>query len=196
MNITVGTAPMVKEDIKFEMLRNVALKNNMESEMSITKQLDRTILSISNKVLFKPGSYQLNPDSTAFLSDLTDNLIKHDVRLIEIRGFTDNADTLFKEDPLKYSMYLSTKRANAVFNFLKEKGGIPTKKMVAHGFGRSFTGHQSSKEKTGLNRHVEIILDDQEKIPFQLKRLKKKGSLLDFKGFLFRVAGDGNDLYR
>jgi len=194
LNITVGTAPLVKEDIKFEMLRNVALKNNMDSEVKITKQVDRTILAISNRVLFKPGSHQLNPDSSTFLSELAETFSRENLRLIEIRGFTDHADIVFKEDPLKYSMYLSTKRANAVFNFLREKAGIPAKTMVAHGFGKALTGGQSAKKKSGLSRHAEIILDYREEIPYRLERPKRKSTLLDFKGFLFRVAGDGNEL--
>jgi hypothetical protein len=86
-------------------------------------------------------------------------------------------------------MYLSTKRAFAVFNLFKAEGKISPDKMVAHGFGNN-SSRGKVEEKHGLNRQVEIILDYQEEIPLRFKKTRKKDSLLDFKGFLFKTPAD------
>ena len=188
-NITVGDAPLVEEDIQFERLRNVAMKHNLESDVSMTKQLERTVISFNNRILFQPGSDKIEPGARKFLIELVDTL-KKGVRLIEIRGYTDPTETAFQKDKLKYSMYLSSKRAFSVYHFLREQSEILIEKMVAHGFGTITPEESSEGNRPGSNRQVEIILDEEEEIPYRLKTPKKKGSLLDFKGFLFRVPAD------
>lgn len=188
LNITIGTAPLAKEDVRFEELRNIALKHELESDLNMAKQLDRTVISINNRVLFKPGSYQINPKGHDFLLELAEKL-REGPRLIELRGYSDHIETTFEEQPLKYSMHLSTKRAFAVFNLFKAEGRISPNKMVAHGFGNNST-RGKTEEKHGLNRQVEIILDYHEDIPHRFKKTRKKDSLLDFKGFLFKTPVD------
>ena len=187
LNITAGSAPLVKEDIQFEKLRNVALRHGLKSELSMTKQLERTVITINNRVLFAFGSDQLDSDSFEVLSEISD-VLKDGPRLIELRGYTDPTETVFEQDPLSYSMYLSTKRAMAVFNFLREKGGIPANDMVAHGFGKNSEVVVNARNNPDYNRQVEIILDYREKIPYRLNKPKRTDSLLDFKGFFFRTA--------
>ncbi|MBW1768465.1 MAG: hypothetical protein JRJ65_15640 [Deltaproteobacteria bacterium] len=107
--------------------------------------------------------------------------------------YTDPTETVFEPDPFKVSMRLSSKRAFAVYHFLREKGGIPAKRMVAHGFGTNTKGKGGENGKRELNRQVEIILDHKEKTSHRLKRPKRKDSFLDFNGFFFRTPGDDNE---
>lgn len=188
MNITVGSAPLMEEDVKFEKLRNVALKHELESDLSVMKQHERTIISINNRVLFDPGSHEIKTSSHEFLFDLA-QVIKEGARTIELRGYTEQVETIFKQDQLKYSMFLSTKRAFAVFNFFRENCDIPVEKIIAHGFGDNLKD-KGKKADEGMNRQVEIIIDEREKIPYKYRLPKKKDSLLDFKGFFFRTPVD------
>ncbi len=191
-NITAGSAPLVKENVEFERLRNIAMKTGFKSETEILKESSRIIITFSNRVCFQAGSSQIEPDSIEFLSELA-SVIKDGTRLIELRGYTDPTETVFEPDPFKVSMRLSSKRAFAVYHFLREKGGIPAKRMVAHGFGTNTKGKGGEKGKRELNRQVEIILDHKEKTSHRLKRPKRKDSFLDFNGFFFRTPGDDNE---
>ena len=65
--------------------------------------------------------------------------------------------------------------------------------MVAHGFGENPEESKKKGKDTGLNRHVEIILDYSEKVPYRLKKTSRGDSILDFKGFFFRTPGDMNE---
>ncbi len=191
LNITAGSAPLVPEDIQFERLRNVALRHGIKSHLSMTKQLDRTVITLESRVLFDMGSDQLDPDGMAFLSELAE-ILKTGPRLIELRGYADSAEGVFQPEPKKYSMLLSSKRAMVVFHFFREKGGIPAKNMVAHGFGLDTEGAKNKGNKHRLNRQVEIILDYREKIPRRLKKPRSPDSTLDFKGFFFKTLADIN----
>ena len=186
MNITTGSSPLIEEDLQFERLRNVALKHGLESNLTMSKQLDRTVMVLKNKVLFAHSSWELMKENTAFLSDIAGILKKGD-QLIELRGYCDSSESILDQDPYKTSMILSSKRAISMFDFFVENGLSPGN-IVAHGFGINYSG---SAKEASLNRQVEIILDYREKIPFNMRQ-RGKGGFLDFKGFFFRTARDLN----
>ena len=187
VNITTNSSPLVEEDIQFERLRNVALKHGLESELTMNKQLDRTIIVLKNKVLFEHKSWELMKENSEFLSDIVEVLKKGD-QLIELRGYCDSSESILEDDPYKTSMILSSKRAITIFDYFVEKG-LPPKDIVAHGFGINYSGKAKKPE---LNRQVEIILDNRERVPFKMRKYRDKGGFLDFKGFFFRTARDLN----
>jgi chemotaxis protein MotB len=187
VNITANSSPIAEEDIQFERLRNVALKHGLESELTMSRQLDRTVIVMKNKLLFKQNSFELLEDNTGFLSEIAD-ILKEGDQLIELRGYSDSSESIMEDDPYKSSMILSSKRAIAMFDFLVEKG-VPSGEIVAHGFGLNYSG---ASKTPALNRQVEIILDYRERVPFKMRRQSTKDSFLDFKGFFFRTARDLN----
>ncbi len=190
LNITTGSAPMVPEDVQFESLRNIALRNGVKSKMEISKQLDRTVIVLKDKAMFGFNSSVLLKDETKFLSDLA-GVLKESNQLIELRGYCDSSETVMGADPFKASMILSSKRAMALFDFFVEKG-LPPGEIVAHGFGQNNTGELNNPEESYLNRQVAIILDYREKIPFKMRKYSTNDGILDFNGFFFRTARDMN----
>jgi len=191
MNITVGSAPMEKEDLMFEKLRNVALKSTLESEISLFKEHERTIIVLSDEVLFAHKSDVIKSKCLPYLRELA-AVLKDNTQLIELRGYADPSEVTFETDPLKSAMYISTKRAFAVFRFFNEEGKIPAKNLVAHGFGIN-KPEKNRGDESRLNRQVEIIIDARNKVPYQLKKKRENGSWLDFKGFLFRYPGNTDE---
>ncbi|MBN2374082.1 OmpA family protein [bacterium] len=189
LNITAGSPPLVKEDIQFERLRNIALRHGMISHLNTSKQLDRTVITIKDKTLFDHGSYTLKPDTVKFLSELA-GILKGGSGLIELRGYTDSSETVFDKDPMKSAMFLSAKRAMTIFYFFHDQIGIPAESMVAHGFGLNPEIVVNKGKNSYINRQVEIILDRSEAIPYKMKKTGKIGAILDFKGFFFRTPGD------
>jgi chemotaxis protein MotB len=185
----MGTAPLVKEDVAFEKLRNIALKNGLENSVETIKERERIILSLNNRVFFNPGSETIDPRNRPFLMDLAE-VLKGEGCLIELRGYCAPSEVVFEKDPFKRSTILSAERAFAVLDFLREKGEIPAKRMVAHGFGKNYQGKGKERQKARFSRQVEIILDYRERVPFRVKNSRGKDGLLDFKGFLFKMPAD------
>ena len=189
MNITLGAVPMKKEEISFEKLQNVVIKNTLEQEVEVVREGDRVVLSLGNRVLFEEGSAEIRESTASFLAELGDVLREDDPSLIELRGFAAHAETVFETDPARSGLMLSTQRALAVFQFFAERSDIPSDAMVAHGFGKPAPFSRGKKKKGRLNRQVQIILDFEQEIPYRLKK-RTGDSILDFKGFLFRFPGN------
>ena len=61
VNITKGSSPMTKEMISFERLRNIVLRNDLDSNIQMVQERERIILSIKDNVFFKPRSAEIDP---------------------------------------------------------------------------------------------------------------------------------------
>ena len=138
LNITMAGPPIKKEKIEWEKLRNIRFKNGLESDVTVTRERDRLIISLNNRILFQPKSSHIEPSSIPFLSDLAD-FMKESSRLVEMRGYCAPNEIVFEPDPAKFAMILSSKRASAVYNFFRTKGKISVDRLVAHGFGTNVT---------------------------------------------------------
>jgi chemotaxis protein MotB len=191
INVTVGSAPLSKEEVNFESLKNISFKNGFESEMMVTREGERIIIALSNKVLFRPESDELDERRLAFLSELAD-VLREVPRLVELRGYADPTEMLLDPEGFKKRMLLSSRRAHNAYKFFETRGDVDPGKMVAHGFGTVPPMRASPGEKSGFNRQVEIICDYRAKIPRALRDGRgAKGFLVDFKGFLFGLKDDG-----
>jgi len=191
LNITVGDAPIEKKEIDIQKLRNLALRNELDlaSHVDIIKEANRIIISLNNRILFQEGSDQIVPQIHKFLFQIAE-ILQGGPSLIEFRGYVSHSETILQPDPFMASMSLSAKRALSVYSFFKDRAGILAQRMVAHGFGMNRPAKKRSPTKRDLNRQVEIILDYQSVIPYRLRNPAREDSLLDFKGFFFKIPGD------
>lgn len=189
MNITVGAAPLQKEQVDFERLRNITFRNGLQADVKVQTEGEKIVISLNNKVLFDKDSTILSTAGKSYLDQLVP-VLKHVPGLVELRGYTDPTEVLFSKNKLKKAAILSTKRALAVFKYLMKKG-LFYKKMVAHGFGVKPRKVTAIKGVENFNRQVEIICDYRASIPYRVKAgEKRKSYYLDFKGFLFKLRGD------
>ena len=151
----------------------------------LRKEGEKIIIALSNKVLFKQESDQIDQSRRPFLSELS-GFLREMPGLVELRGYADPTEMLLDPEDFKARMMLSSRRAHAVYRFLKTQGGVEPGKMVAHGFGTVPPKRASPGMKDGFNRQVEIICDYRNKIPYKMREGDgRRGFLLDFKGFLF-----------
>jgi chemotaxis protein MotB len=187
-NITIGSAPMVSEDMDLERLRNMVLKNSLPPGVTVQKEEERIIISLGNRLLFQPRSSKIESERISFLSDLRD-VLKGSPSRVELRGFADTGESIMDSDPWKPATILAAKRAMALFHFLSEGGEIPAERIVAHGFGASPAPSGAESKSHQQNRQVQIILDYREKLPFRLTRAARNPTL-DFKGFFFKLPGE------
>lgn len=189
MNITLGTAPMVKEEVDLARLQNIAFQNGLDADVRIMRQKEKIVISLENRVLFQQGSLELKKEAKAFLVEVA-GVLKNAPGLIEFRGFADQSETVFDVDPRKKGMYVSTERAMAIYNLFKEKAGVPGEKMVAHGLGTQQERKGAAWDENGTSRQVEIVCSYGASIPNRLKyRPRNRNILLDIKGFLFKLRG-------
>ena len=193
LNVTVGSAPLTEEEVRFERLRNISFMNGLETEMVVTNEGERIIIALSNKVLFKSESDEIDQSRWPFLTELAE-VLREVPRLVELRGYTDPTEMLLDREDFKKRMMLSSRRAHAVYRFFGSQGGVELGKMVAHGFGTVPPKRAGPGMKDGFNRQVEIICDYRTKIPRTLREGGgPRGFLLDFKGFLFGLKDNGNE---
>lgn len=190
MNITLASAPMVKEKIDFSELQNIAFKNGLGGQVKVRREKEKIIVTLSNRVLFRRGSTRLKPESRKFLVEVA-HVLRRVPGLIELRGFCDQTETILEPNPMQRSMFLSTERAMAVYLLFHKEAAIPTKKMVAHGFGQDQSKTNTAEGLKTQYRQVEIICNYRSRIPFHLTHgPPRRNILLDFKGFLFKLRGE------
>jgi len=102
-----------------------------------------------NNIFFEFGKWELLPESKTELIQLARYLKNRNIR-IRIEGHTDNIGTS------RNNLILSTKRAEAVYDFLVE-AGIPRNSLSSKGYGESNPLRRgNSEEDNKMNRRVEF----------------------------------------
>ena len=105
---------------------------------------------VLNNIFFDLNKYELKPQSITELKEVVDFMNKNPGLKIEIGGHTDDSGTE------AYNQQLSTKRANAVAEFLKTNQ-IPTQRIVVKGYGsQKPVLPNTSEENRQQNRRIEF----------------------------------------
>lgn len=118
----------------------------------------KVYVSLSEKLLFKSGSYDVDPKGKEALQKLGEVLSKQPDLDITVEGHTDSI-------PLKKGMYvkdnldLSVMRATTIVRLLSEQYGVNPKQLYASGRGENFPiAPNSTPEGRAKNRRTEIII--------------------------------------
>jgi chemotaxis protein MotB len=139
-----------------EILRN-ALLGFSPDELSVEVKNGKVYVSLSDKLLFRSGSAQVEQKGQEALKLVGDVLSKNADIDILIEGHTDNV-------PIKTSQYkdnwdLSVARATAIVRILVNDFRIAPTRMTASGKGEYFPrADNSTVEGRAKNRRTEIIL--------------------------------------
>lgn len=125
--------------------------------ISSLKLKNKNIPTITEHIYFETDKYNITPEAEKVLKKIVITLISNPQFNIEIRAYTDSrADD-------KYNLELSQKRAQAVKNYLIEKG-IDSNRIIAHGFGEEKilnhckNGVPCTDDEHAVNRRVEFDL--------------------------------------
>jgi chemotaxis protein MotB len=131
--------------------------NSNELTAEIRKD-GKVYVSLSEKLLFKSGSYKVDPKGKEALKKLADVLLNQPDIDITIEGHTDSIP-LKKGDFLKDNLDLSVMRATSIERILSDDYGVGAKQMYASGRGENFPiAPNSTEEGRASNRRTEIIL--------------------------------------
>lgn len=128
-------------------------------EGSLEQKIDGTTLKFPAKLLFGPGSAEINnDDSLLFLKRISDIITKLPKNVeLSIKGFTDNTP-LAKNSKFQDNLELSSARANAVIRVLI-KNGISKERLSSAGYGDTRTiASNDTEEGREKNRRVEFTM--------------------------------------
>lgn len=126
--------------------------------LSISTRDGKVYVSMDDKLLFRSGSFEIDPNGAMAVKDLSHVLAQNPDINVMVEGHTD--DVPYKSNgPLKDNLDLSAKRATTVVRLLLENKGIAPSRIIASGRGESLP---LSTEKNATarqqNRRTEIIL--------------------------------------
>ncbi|MES2591116.1 MAG: OmpA family protein [Bacteroidota bacterium] len=151
---------IAKQDSLVNGLNNIvknALLGFNPDELTVEMKNGKVYVSMSDKLLFKSGSADVETKGKDALKKLAEVLNKNNDVDILIEGHTDNV-------PIKTAIYkdnwdLSASRATSVVRLLTDDYGLDSKRLTASGKGEHFpVAPNQTTEGKAKNRRTEIIL--------------------------------------
>ena len=131
---------------------------NLDDE-DITVQVDKGVVyvSISDKMLFSSGSYNVTPRAREVLGKVAKVVNNKPDFEFMVEGHTDNVP--IKNNCIKNNWDLSVLRATAVVNILQNDFGVSPSRMTAAGRGQYVpVTSNSTAEGRAVNRRTRIVV--------------------------------------
>lgn len=144
---------------------NLVLVQNLKRSLSDVNDEDVTIevkkgvvyISLSDKMLFKSGRYEITPRADEVLGKIAKVVNDHKELDILVEGHTDNVP--IKTNCLQDNWDLSVMRSTSVVRALQEKHGVAPERMTAGGRSEFIPkASNATAEGKALNRRTEIII--------------------------------------
>ena len=153
--------PAQLEDQQMEAVKDtvndIVEKQGLTGDVDVTLQERGVVISITEKVLFKSGSADIELESQKTIERIGKALMALHGKQIRVEGHTD-------ADPIRNSRFpdnqeLSTARANSVWRILVHNSGIDPKMISATGYGeyRPKVANDTNENKA-RNRRVDIAV--------------------------------------
>ncbi len=139
-------------------LDNTLVEEGQEDDIKIDVDETVVMITISDKLLFKSGSYRVNPKADNLLSRLADVINSEPAMEVLIEGHTD-AQTVKEGAYVKDNWDLSVERSTAVIRKLQDDFGVAPEKLIAAG--RSSyqpIADNETKEGRSINRRTRIVI--------------------------------------
>ncbi len=134
-------------------------RSTLNKNLEILANPDGWVISLSDKLLFASGSWDLPPEGQQLLASLADVLhyMRNDVN---ISGHTDNTPSRGAVDNYKLSAY----RAHSVLEFLISRKLEPERfSLSAYGPDRPLWDNATEDGRSG-NRRVEILIKTEQRL--------------------------------
>jgi chemotaxis protein MotB len=144
---------------------NMALVINLKSavgnldDKDINIKVDKGVVyvDISDKMLFKSGSWEVTEKASEVLGKVAKVLLSRPDVEFMVEGHTDNMH--FKRGDLEDNWDLSCKRATSVIRILQSKYGVPPSHMTASGRGEYLPlSSNDTPEGRATNRRTRIVI--------------------------------------
>lgn len=159
---------------------NMALVMNLKRSLSNVNDEDVTIevkkgvvyVSLSDKMLFKFGSYDISPQAEIVLGKIAQIVNDRKDLDILVEGHTDNVP--YRSSFLEDNWDLSAKRATSVVRLLQKKYNVAPERMTAGGRSEFVPkAPNDSDQGRSMNRRTEIVILPKLDQFFQLLEAKR-----------------------
>ena len=135
-----------------------ALVNYGAQELTVEQRNGRIYVSLSEQLLFKSGSAQVDPKGQQALKQLAEALrSSKDVRIL-VEGHTDNVPVSRTSQYMKDNWDLSVMRATSIVHILLDNGVNPSQITAAGRGEHDPVASNDSSQNRQKNRRTEIIL--------------------------------------
>ncbi len=163
-----------KDSLNLILVMNLkgAIGNLQDQDINIKIDKDVVYIDISDKLLFKSGSYEVNPQAKIVLGKVATVLKNQPDLEFMVEGHTDNVP--YSNPVLLDNWDLSVKRATSVVRILQNQYGLNPSKMAASGRGEyNPVVDNSTPENRAVNRRTRIVILPQLDQFFRLLEPKK-----------------------
>jgi len=165
-----------KQDSSTTFLKNKlmeALTGFSNNDLTVVQKDGKIYVSMSDKLLFKSGSFTLDDKGKAALGKVAEVLKKQTAFTIVVEGHTDGDKYKSPQGLIKDNWDLSVMRATTVVKVLTEDNKLDAKRVVASGHGEynPVSGNDTDEGKS-KNRRTEIILSPDLKGLYNLLKTK------------------------
>lgn len=148
-----------KDSLNMALVLNLkgALKDVNDEDIEINVEGSAVFISISDKMLFKSGSYEISEEAKSVLSKVADVIKAQPKIQFMVEGHTDNKP-IYKGQ-IKDNWDLSVLRATSVVRTLQKDYGIEPNRMIAAGRGEylAVTSNDTEEGKS-KNRRTRIVI--------------------------------------
>lgn len=149
------------KDAKMNALKNAvsnALTNFEGKGLTVEQREGKVYVSMENKLLFDSGSWSVNSEGRQAVKQLGQVLARNPDIAVLIEGHTDNVP-YNGGGQLKDNWDLSTKRATAIVQILRENANIDPQNLTAAGRGEyAPVAPNDTAAGKAKNRRIEVIL--------------------------------------
>src|SRR4051794_33676709 len=163
-----------KDSLNMALVINLkgAIGNMADEDINIKVDKGVIFIDISDKLLFKSGSYDITPRAKEVLGKVATVLKNQPDLEFMVEGHTDNIP--YKRGPLLDNWDLSVKRATSVIRILQNEYGLEPSHMTASGRAEYVpVTDNNSAEGRAANRRTRIVILPQLDQFFQLLETKQ-----------------------
>ncbi|MBZ5857858.1 OmpA/MotB family protein [Flavihumibacter profundi] len=150
-----------KDSLNMALVMNLkgAIGNMDDQDINIKVDKGVVFIDISDKLLFKSGSYSITPKAQEVLGKVATVLKAQPELEFMVEGHTDNAELKGNIGPMKDNWDLSVMRATSVVRVLQKKYGLDPAKITAAGRGEFLpVADNSTAEGKAANRRTRILI--------------------------------------
>lgn len=148
-----------KDSLNLALVMNLkgALKDVNDTDVEVKVEGAAVFISISDKMLFKSGSYDITPRAKEVLGKVADVVKAQPNTQFMVEGHTDNKP--IRTTFIKDNWDLSVLRASAVVRVLQQNYGVDPKRMIAAGRSEyQPLAANATEENRSRNRRTRIMI--------------------------------------
>ncbi len=136
-----------------------ALVGFNSSELTVTQKDGKVYVSLSDKLLFKTGSFEVDQKGKQAIVKLSEVLNRQPEIGILVEGHTDSKQYINPKGEIKNNWDLSVMRATTVTDIMINEGKVDAKRITPSGHAEFFPVEgNETPEGRAKNRRIEIVL--------------------------------------